>query len=240
MKKNLLKVLLTCLILFSLTACGGAKKDPEVVKKIIGIVKEAVDYYNVPQKDIEITSSSNFMDMDKKEQELAKNIKIEVTDFFTVDEYIEIYIENIKKTNIEKEKLRERINDIAYMPTEVPIKEELKEKYRNQNIDSFYKYTVTADVIKFEEEIKMPFGLIDIEAGKKMLKIVTKALAKENIPNLKYETVETFGIVAYNSKDKELVFVRSGLYNTLGGDSRGFNYNALGKFLQARWNIKYI
>ena len=76
MKKNLLKVLLTCLILFSLTACGGAKKDPEVVKKIIGIVKEAVDYYNVPQKDIEITSSSNFMDMDKKEQELAKNIKI--------------------------------------------------------------------------------------------------------------------------------------------------------------------
>jgi len=240
MKKNLLKVLLTCLILFSLTACGGAKKDPEVVKKIIGIVKEAVDYYNVPQKDIEITSSSNFMDMDKKEQELAKNIKIEVTDFFTVDEYIEIYIENIKKTNIEKEKLRERINDIAYMPTEVPIKEELKEKYRNQNIDSFYKYTVTADVIKFEEEIKMPFGLIDIEAGKKMLKIVTKALAKENIPNLKYETVETFGIVGYNSKDKELVFVRSGLYNTLGGDSRGFNYNALGKFLQARWNIKYI
>ncbi len=180
------------------------------------------------------------MDMDKKEQELAKNIKIEVTDFFTVDEYIEIYIENIKKTNIEKEKLRERINDIAYMPTEVPIKEELKEKYRNQNIDSFYKYTVTADVIKFEEEIKMPFGLIDIEAGKKMLKIVTKALAKENIPNLKYETVETFGIVGYNSKDKELVFVRSGLYNTLGGDSRGFNYNALGKFLQARWNIKYI
>ena len=240
MKKNLLKVLLTCLILFSLTACGGAKKDPEVVKKIIGIVKEAVDYYNVPQKDIEITSSSNFMNMDKKEQELAKNIKIEVTDFFTVDEYIEIYIENIKKTNIEKEKLRERINDIAYMPTEVPIKEELKEKYRNQNIDSFYKYTVTADVIKFEEEIKMPFGLIDIEAGKKMLKIVTKALAKENIPNLKYETVETFGIVGYNSKDKELVFVRSGLYNTLGGDSRGFNYNALGKFLQARWNIKYI
>ena len=240
MKKNLLKVLLTCLILFSLTACGGAKKDPEVVKKIIGIVKEAVDYYNVPQKDIEITSSSNFMDMDKKEQELAKNIKIEVTDFFTVDEYIEIYIENIKKTNIEKEKLRERINDIAYMPTEVPIKEELKEKYRNQNIDSFYKYTVTADVIKFEEEIKMSFGLIDIEAGKKMLKIVTKALAKENIPNLKYETVETFGIVGYNSKDKELVFVRSGLYNTLGGDSRGFNYNALGKFLQARWNIKYI
>lgn len=240
MKKNLLKVLLTCLILFSLTACGGAKKDPEVVKKIIGIVKEAVDYYNVPQKDIEITSSSNFMDMDKKEQELAKNIKIEVTDFFTVDEYIEIYIENIKKTNIEKEKLRERINDIAYMPTEVPIKEELKEKYRNQNIDSFYKYTVTADVIKFEEEIKMPFGLIDIEAGKKMLKIVTKALAKENIPNLKYETVETFGIVGYNSKDKELVFVHSGLYNTLGGDSRGFNYNALGKFLQARWNIKYI
>ena len=240
MKKNLLKVLLTCLILFSLTACGGAKKDPEVVKKIIGIVKEAVDYYNVPQKDIEITSSSNFMDMDKKEQELAKNIKIEVTDFFTVDEYIEIYIENIKKTNIEKEKLRERINDIAYMPTEVPIKGELKEKYRNQNIDSFYKYTVTADVIKFEEEIKMPFGLIDIEAGKKMLKIVTKALAKENIPNLKYETVETFGIVGYNSKDKELVFVRSGLLNTLGEDRRGFNYITLGKFLKARWNIKYI
>ena len=227
MKKNLLKVLLACLILFSLTACGGAKKDPEVVKKIIGIVKEAVDYYNVPQKDIEITSSSNFMDMDKKEQELAKNIKIEVTDVFTVDEYIEIYIENIKKTNMEKEKLREKVNDIAYMPSKIPTKEELKEKYKNQNIDSFYKYTVTADVIKFEEE-------------KKMLEIETKALAKENIPNLKYETVEIFGIVGYNSKDKELVFVRSGLLNTLGEDRRGFNYITLGKFLKARWNIKYI
>ena len=240
MKKNLLKVLLACLILFSLTACGGAKKDPEVVKKIIGIVKKAVDYYNVPQKDIEITSSSNFMDMDKKEQELAKNIKIEVTDVFTVDEYIEIYIENIKRTNMEKEKLREKVNDIAYMPSKIPTKEELKEKYKNQNIDSFYKYTVTADVIKFEEEIKMPFGLIDIEAGKKMLEIETKALAKENIPNLKYETVEIFGIVGYNSKDKELVFVRSGLLNTLGEDRRGFNYITLGKFLKARWNIKYI
>ena len=214
MKKNLLKALLACLILFSLTACGGAKKDPEVVKKIIGIVKEAVDYYNIPQKDIEITSSSNFMDMDKKEQELAKNIKIEVTDVFTVDEYIEIYIENIKKTNMEKEKLREKVNDIAYMPSKVPTKEELKEKYKNQNID--------------------------IEAGKKMLEIETKSLAKENIPNLKYEAVEIFGIVGYNSKDKELVFVRSGLLNTLGEDRRGFNYITLGKFLKARWNIKYI
>ena len=70
----------------------------------------------------------------------------------------------------------------------------------------------------------MPFGLIDIEAGKKMLEIETKSLAKENIPNLKYEAVEIFGIVGYNSKDKELVFVRSGLLNTLGEDGRGFNY----------------
>jgi len=64
--------------------------------------------------------------------------------------------------------------------------------------------------------------------------------AKENIPNLKYEAVEIFGIVGYNSKDKELVFVRSGLLNTLGEDRRGFNYITLGKFLKARWNIKYI
>ena len=152
MKKVLLNLVLV-FSLFCLLGCGGPNKDPKVAEEIVTIVQQIVDYYNVPKDEIKITYGTDPMTMTKKEQELAKNIKIEVIDVLSVDDFIDYRIKELEK--VYKKREEQRGNDPFYVSKALPTKEELKEKYKNRNIESFYKYSVQADVVVFEDEIIM-------------------------------------------------------------------------------------
>ena len=234
MKKVLLNLVLV-FSLFGLLGCGGPNKDPKVAEEIVTIVQQIVDYYNVPKNEIKITYGTDPMTMTKKEQELAKNIKIEVIDVLSVDDFIDYRIKELEK--VYKKREEQRGNDPFYVSKTLPTKEELKEKYKKRNIESFYKYSVQADVVVFEDEIIMN-GVPDLEAGRKMINIEADSLKEENLSNLKYETVEAFGYVGYVSENKQLIFISTGIPGVLGGE--GINqysvlYNSLYDFLRARW-----
>ena len=232
MKKVLLNLVLV-FSLFCLLGCGGPSKDPKVAEEIVTIVQQIVDYYNVPKDEIKITYGTD--PMTKKEQELAKNIKIEVIDVLSVDDFIDYRIKELEK--VYKKREEQRGNDPFYVSKALPTKEELKEKYKNRNIESFYKYSVQADVVVFEDEIIMN-GVPDLKAGRKMINIEADSLKEENLSNLKYETVEAFGYVGYVPENKQLIFISTGIPGVLGGE--GINqysvlYNSLYDFLRARW-----
>ena len=77
------KILLNLLLLFFLISCGGIKEDPEVVKYIIDKVKTDIEML-IPRGEID-TSSSNALML--REMQLAKNIKVEVTDVLSNKKY---------------------------------------------------------------------------------------------------------------------------------------------------------
>jgi len=97
MKKILLFLALS-LGVFCFVACGGAKKEPEVVKFIIDKINSDIDAIkNTPAKERRLDVTS----LRIREVELAKNIKIEVTDVISSKEFIEIYLKNLEERNNE-------------------------------------------------------------------------------------------------------------------------------------------
>ena len=77
------KILLNLLLLFFLISCGGIKEDPEVVKYIIDKVNTDIEMV-IPRGEID-TSRSNALML--REMQLAKNIKVEVTDVLSNKKY---------------------------------------------------------------------------------------------------------------------------------------------------------
>ena len=95
MKKILLFLALSLGVL-CFVACGGAKKEPEVVKFIIDKINSDIDAIkNTPAKkrSLDVTS------LRIREVELAKNIKIEVTDVISSKEYIDMYVKELEERN---------------------------------------------------------------------------------------------------------------------------------------------
>ena len=95
MKKILLFLVLSLSVL-CFVSCGGAKKDPEVVKFIIDKINNDINNIkNTPAKErgLDVTS------LRIREVELSKNIKLEVTDVISSKEFIEIYLKNLEERN---------------------------------------------------------------------------------------------------------------------------------------------
>ncbi|MFA3904322.1 hypothetical protein [Fusobacterium nucleatum] len=214
------KILLNLLLLFFLISCGGIKKDPEVVKYIIDKVNTDIEMV-IPRGEID-TSSSNALML--REMQLAKNIKVEVTDVLSNKEYIELYTKKLEEL--------EAKSPGSYSPLSP---EEIKERSKDPNI-VYYKYVITADIVNLDEDLKR------LHPKMKNFNTIlgTKAelftiLSDENISNLKYETVEGFGYFRYNTETKQGDYT-----NTVFGISKNFQgYLEIGPFLEARGHEKY-
>lgn len=87
------KILLNLLLLFFLISCGGIKKEPEVVKYIIDKVNADIEMV-IPRDEVD-TSRSNALML--REMQLAKNIKVEVTDVLSNKEYTELYAKKLEE-----------------------------------------------------------------------------------------------------------------------------------------------
>ena len=86
--KKISLFLLLILSMLCFIGCGGAKKEPEVVKFIIDKINSDIDAIkNTPAKERRLDVTS----LRIREVELAKNIKIEVTDVISSKEFIEIF-----------------------------------------------------------------------------------------------------------------------------------------------------
>ena len=132
------KILLNLLLLFFLISCGGIKKDPEVVKYIIDKVNTDIEMV-IPRGEID-TSRSNALML--REMQLAKNIKVEVTDVLSNKEYIELYAKKLEES--------EAKSPGSYSPLSP---EEIKERSKDPNI-VYYKYVITADIVNLDEDLK--------------------------------------------------------------------------------------
>ena len=100
MKKMLLNLLVIMLSLFCITACGKIKKDPEVVKYITDKINQDINKA-IPKDKLEIDSYKESISktLKKREAQLAKNIKIEVTDVISSKEYIDMYVKELEERN---------------------------------------------------------------------------------------------------------------------------------------------
>ncbi len=100
MKKMLLNLLVIMLSLFCITACGKIKKDPEVVKYITDKINQDINKA-IPKDKLEIDSYKESISktLKKREAQLAKNIKIEVTDVISSKEYIDMYEKELEERN---------------------------------------------------------------------------------------------------------------------------------------------
>lgn len=99
MKKMLLNLLVIMLSLFCITACGKIKKDPEVVKYITDKINQDINKA-IPKDKLEIDSYKESISKTlKKKAQLAKNIKIEVTDVISSKEYIDMYVKELEERN---------------------------------------------------------------------------------------------------------------------------------------------
>lgn len=192
MKKILLSILIFGFSLFCITACGEIKKDSKIVEEIIDRINKDIDD-TIPKDEVKITPAIlNVFYL--REIQLAKNIKVEVTDVISNEKYQELYI---------KEKVKE--TPYFYRTHNISIYQEMEKRKENPNI-VYYKYIITADIVNLNQILKEKTFTSVSDREEFLMDI----LSKKNEPNLKYETVEGFGYCWYNTKTGEWDYTDNG------------------------------
>lgn len=229
MKKILLSVLIFVFSLFCITACGGVKKDPEVAQYIVDKVNTDIDR-EIPKGEIKI-KLGNYGAFYLRERQLAKNIKVEVTDVISSKEYMKIYVNELERINKELEK--QNVPKAFYM--KIPSPEEIEERTKNPDI-VYYKYVVTADIVNLDEILKeLHPKLKKLDIDREIEKYLLSILNEENKSKFKYETVEGFGYCWYNTKTEECDYTQ----NALGFAKNFVGDLQIGPFFEARGHQKY-
>ena len=224
MKKILLFLALSLGVL-CFVACGGAKKEPEVVKFIIDKINSDIDAIkNTPAKERRLDVTS----LRIREVELSKNIKLEVTDVISSKEFIEIYLKNLEERN-KKAKEGGMFSKISIINP--PSTEQIEEFIKNKDV-VYYKYTISADIVNLEDILKKFYPEMKdfMELGRIHSNILN-FLNEENKGKLEYESVEGYGYFYYNTKTGECSYA---------SDLKGLSgeIDILG-FLSARGHDKY-
>ena len=219
--KKISLFLLLILSMLCFIGCGGAKKEPEVVKFIIDKINSDIDAIkNTPAKERRLDVTS----LRIREVELAKNIKIEVTDVISSKEFIEIYLKNLEERNNE---LRQGGMFSKISIVDPPSPEQIEEFKKNKDV-VYYKYIISADIVNLEDILKKLHP--EMELGR-IHSDILNFLSEENKEKLQYESVEGYGYFYFNTKTGECSYA---------SDLKGISGETgiLG-FLSARGHDKY-
>lgn len=224
MKKILLFLALSLGVL-CFAGCGGAKKEPEVVKFIIDKINSDIDAIKntpVKKRGLDVTS------LRIREVELAKNINIEVTDVISSKEFIEIYLKNLEERN---KKANEGGMFSKISIVDPPSPEQIEEFKKNKDV-VYYKFVISADIVNLEDILKKfhPEMKDMIELGR-IHSDILNFLSEENKEKLEYESVEGYGYFYFNTKTGECSYASD--LKGISGET-----DILG-FLSARGHDKY-
>lgn len=163
-----------------------------------------------------------------REVQLAKNIKLEVTDVISSKEFIEIYLKNLEERN-RKAKEEGMFNKVSIVRP--PSSEQIEEYKKNKDV-VYYKYVISADIVNLEDILKKfhPEMKNFMELGRIHSNILN-FLNEENKGKLEYESIEGYGYFYYNTKTGECSYA---------SDLKGLSgeIDILG-FLSARGHDKY-
>ena len=224
MKKILLFLALSLGVL-CFVACGGAKKEPEVVKFIIDKINSDIEAIkNTPAKERRLDVTS----LRIREVELAKNINIEVTDVISSKEFIEIYLKNLEERNNE---LRQGGMFSKISIIDPPSPEQIEEFKKNKDV-VYYKFVISADIVNLEDILKKFHPeMKDMMELRRVHSDILNFLSEENKEKLEYESVEGYGYFYFNTKTGECSYA---------SDLKGISGETgiLG-FLSARGHDKY-
>ena len=163
-----------------------------------------------------------------REVQLAKNIKLEVTDVISSKEFIEIYLKNLEERN-KKAKEGGMFSKISIINP--PSPQQIEEFKKNKEV-VYYKYVISADIVNLEDILKKFYPEMKdfMELGRIHSNILN-FLNEENKGKLEYESVEGYGYFYYNTKTGECSYA---------SDLKGLSgeIDILG-FLSARGHDKY-
>jgi len=163
-----------------------------------------------------------------REVQLAKNIKLEVTDVISSKEFIEIYLKNLEERN-KKAKEGGMFSKISIINP--PSPQQIEEFKKNKEV-VYYKYVISADIVNLEDILKKFYPEMKdfMELGRIHSNILN-FLNEENKGKLEYESVEGYGYFYYNTKTGECSYASD--LKGLSGET-----GILG-FLSARGHDKY-
>lgn len=163
-----------------------------------------------------------------REVQLAKNIKLEVTDVISSKEFIEIYLKNLEERN-KKAKEGGMFSKISIINP--PSPEQIEEFKKNKDI-VYYKYVISADIVNLEDILKKFYPEMKdfMELGRIHSNILN-FLGEENKGKLEYESVEGYGYFYYDTKTGECSYTSD--LKGISGET-----DILG-FLSARGHDKY-